>query len=333
MQACGAIARLTARPPGYRIVLKLLRCGASVIATSRFPHDTARRYAAEPDADDWQDRLHVYGLDLRDIRGIEEFVDFISTKCVQWLLLVPARACVSSALAWRVDYHRYKRLDVIVNNACQTVRRPAGYFKHLMGTERKPVAALPDAQRKMVERHHEFVAARDDMRRIEGASEGHKGSTVDVDDVDEAKVDGPAFGVGQPSGAGAGAGEAGAGAAAGAGASDDGEHASPALSTRTPTQAPVGMMPSSAAEASQVVMHPDDRDAANAALFPKGMTDVNEQQVDLRTHNSWLLKMHEVGLRAAMMTRHGRAHLWVCARCPRLSWRRCSPSTHLPRSS
>lgn len=32
---------------GYRIALKLLRCGATVIATSRFAADTARRYAAE----------------------------------------------------------------------------------------------------------------------------------------------------------------------------------------------------------------------------------------------------------------------------------------------
>ena len=40
-------------------------------------------------------------------------------------------------------------------------------------------------------------------------------------------------------------------------------------------------------------MLPEDR-TADETLFPEGQTDVNEQQVDLRTVNSWLLRMHEV---------------------------------------
>jgi len=67
---------------GFRICLKLLRSGASVIVTTRFPHDAARRYAAVADAEEWASRLHVYGLDLRDINGIEQFVAFVKAKYV-----------------------------------------------------------------------------------------------------------------------------------------------------------------------------------------------------------------------------------------------------------
>src|SRR5690606_27487557 len=37
------------------------------------------------------------------------------------------------------------RLDVLVNNACQTVRRPPGFSAHLLALEAQPLAALPPA--------------------------------------------------------------------------------------------------------------------------------------------------------------------------------------------
>jgi hypothetical protein len=58
---------------GYATALRLLRAGARVIVTSRFPRDAARRYVQEPDFSVWRDRLHIYGMDLRQItadRGI-----------------------------------------------------------------------------------------------------------------------------------------------------------------------------------------------------------------------------------------------------------------------
>ena len=79
-----------------QIVLKLLRAGSTVIATSRFPRDAARRFAALPDAQIWLDRLHIYPLDLKDLRALEAFCDHL-------LQTLP-------------------RLDIIINNACQTVR-------------------------------------------------------------------------------------------------------------------------------------------------------------------------------------------------------------------
>src|SRR5205814_1676680 len=58
---------------GYQVGLKLLRAGAAVVATSRFPQDALRRYLAEPDSDQWRDRLHLVPLDLRCLPAIEEF--------------------------------------------------------------------------------------------------------------------------------------------------------------------------------------------------------------------------------------------------------------------
>ena len=90
---------------GYHAALKLLRCGSQVIVTTRFPRDAASRYAREPDFGDWQERLEIFGLDLRHTPSVEAF-------CRD---LLQARS----------------RLDFIVNNACQTVRRPPAFYAHM----------------------------------------------------------------------------------------------------------------------------------------------------------------------------------------------------------
>jgi len=94
---------------GFEIALKLLRAGATVVATTRFPADAAKRYAAEADFEAWRERLHVHALDLRDVVALESFCDYL-------------RATLP-------------RLDVVVNNACQTIRRPASYYAHLLAFE------------------------------------------------------------------------------------------------------------------------------------------------------------------------------------------------------
>ena len=85
---------------GYQAGIKLLRAGAELVVTTRFPRDAAARYAEERDFEDWGDRLEIFGLDLRHTPSVEAF-------CTH---LAETRG----------------RLDFIVNNACQTVRRPAG---------------------------------------------------------------------------------------------------------------------------------------------------------------------------------------------------------------
>jgi NAD(P)-dependent dehydrogenase (short-subunit alcohol dehydrogenase family) len=66
---------------GFHVVLKLLRCGATVLATSRFPADTAARYAAQPDASSWIGRLRIYGLDMRDLSSLELFCRHLIGTC------------------------------------------------------------------------------------------------------------------------------------------------------------------------------------------------------------------------------------------------------------
>lgn len=94
---------------GYHVSLMCLRAGAQVIATTRFPHDSVQRYAKEKDFHQWKDRLHIYGLDLRHAPSVEIFAGY-------------------------VDKH-YSHLDLLINNAAQTVRRPPGFYRHLMEGE------------------------------------------------------------------------------------------------------------------------------------------------------------------------------------------------------
>ena len=109
---------------GYQAGIKLLRAGAHLIVTTRFPRDSAQRYAAEPDFKDWGHRLEIFGLDLRHTPSVEAFC--------------------SHLLATR------DRLDFIISNACQTVRRPPDFYEHMMAAESGPVQSLPEAARKLL---------------------------------------------------------------------------------------------------------------------------------------------------------------------------------------
>eukprot|EP01052_Picozoa_sp_SAG31_P049482 SAG31_NODE_10860_length_1089_cov_1.649495_1_plen_129_part_10 len=91
---------------GYRCTVKLLRCGAAVIGTTRFPVDAATRFAAEPDFHIWGKRLQVYGLDFRDLPNLERFCEHVQA--------------------------RYQRLDIIINNACFNIRPTPEIYTHLM---------------------------------------------------------------------------------------------------------------------------------------------------------------------------------------------------------
>ncbi|HEY0560309.1 MAG TPA: SDR family NAD(P)-dependent oxidoreductase, partial [Frankiaceae bacterium] len=98
---------------GMYIALRLLRDGADTTITTRFPRDAVRRFTAMPDSADWLHRLHVVGIDLRD----------------------PAQVL---ALADRMA--EGGPLDILINNAAQTVRRSPGSYSHLVDGE---TAALP----------------------------------------------------------------------------------------------------------------------------------------------------------------------------------------------
>jgi NAD(P)-dependent dehydrogenase (short-subunit alcohol dehydrogenase family) len=99
---------------GMYIALRLLRDGAHTTITTRFPRDAVRRFTAMPDSADWIHRLRVVGIDLRD----------------------PAQVI---ALAESVA--EAGPLDILINNATQTVRRSPGAYQPLVDAE---LAPLPD---------------------------------------------------------------------------------------------------------------------------------------------------------------------------------------------
>jgi NAD(P)-dependent dehydrogenase (short-subunit alcohol dehydrogenase family) len=103
---------------GYHATLMMLRAGARVIATTRFPVDAAIRFSSESDFSEWSNRLQIYGLDLRHTPSVDFFCSYIERN--------------------------NDRLDILINNAAQTVRRPPGFYTHLMSNETQPFQKLSD---------------------------------------------------------------------------------------------------------------------------------------------------------------------------------------------
>ncbi|MFF9909602.1 SDR family NAD(P)-dependent oxidoreductase [Streptomyces sp. NPDC013457] len=101
---------------GFQLALMMLRDGVELLVTSRFPHDTLRRFEAAPGSAAWLDRLTVVAVDLRDPRQVLGLCERL-----------------------RADG---ETLDILVNNAAQTVRRPPESYALLAAGER---AALPRA--------------------------------------------------------------------------------------------------------------------------------------------------------------------------------------------
>ncbi|KRC62959.1 short-chain dehydrogenase [Agromyces sp. Root81] len=99
---------------GMYIALRLLRDGAHTTITTRFPRDAARRFAAMPDASDWLHRLKIVGIDLRDPAQVIALADDVAAQ---------------------------GPLDILINNAAQTVRRSPGSYSPLVEAESSP---LPD---------------------------------------------------------------------------------------------------------------------------------------------------------------------------------------------
>jgi NAD(P)-dependent dehydrogenase (short-subunit alcohol dehydrogenase family) len=112
---------------GYHITLMCLRAGATVVATTRFPVDSALRFSQEEDFSKWGHRLKIHGLDLRHIPSVEIFCNYIE--------------------------QHYNRLDILINNAAQTVRRPAGFYHHLMANETMNLELLPKSAKELLKDH------------------------------------------------------------------------------------------------------------------------------------------------------------------------------------
>ncbi|KAI9335457.1 hypothetical protein BDR26DRAFT_936418 [Obelidium mucronatum] len=254
---------------GYAIALKLLRMDAAkVIVTTRFPHDAAKRFAAEPDSDTFKNRITIYGLDFRDIRMMHHFCAHIRAK--------------------------ETRLDVIINNAAQTVRKPPGFYEHLMSGEAVGMIGADVLEKvevvdvfrvgdKYLFGSPDVAAA--EAKRLIGDSKSMGKLKVVVDE------------------------------------SSSSEHhmelATDAVLMATPAQNATtlgndfipsdpgsassiaikeGVVVNEAAQMSQIPMMASDvtSSAQSTELFPKGLYDRDDQQVDLRTQNSWNLEMGQI---------------------------------------
>lgn len=101
---------------GYAMALSLLRCGATVLGTTRFIHEAVARFQQEVDYEVWKDRLHLFSLDLRDMWVVTQFCAFVRQK--------------------------YHKLFAIINNAAQTIARTPQYTEHLRHIELHPPTAL-----------------------------------------------------------------------------------------------------------------------------------------------------------------------------------------------
>ncbi|MFC6420583.1 SDR family NAD(P)-dependent oxidoreductase [Ornithinimicrobium tianjinense] len=99
---------------GLHIALRLLRDGADLTITTRFPRDAARRFTELADSPEWLDRLTIVGIDLRDPTQVVALADEVAAG---------------------------GPLDILVNNACQTVRRSPGAYAHLVEGEQHPLDA------------------------------------------------------------------------------------------------------------------------------------------------------------------------------------------------
>jgi NAD(P)-dependent dehydrogenase (short-subunit alcohol dehydrogenase family) len=97
---------------GMHIALRLLRDGAHTTITTRFPNDAVRRFAAMHDAEEWLHRLHVVGIDLRDPAQVVALAESVAAE---------------------------GPLDILINNAAQTVRRSPGAYAPLADAESVPI--------------------------------------------------------------------------------------------------------------------------------------------------------------------------------------------------
>jgi len=109
---------------GFHVALLMLRSGADVIVTTRFPVDATVRFSAEKDFSQWSKRLQIYGLDLRHTPSVELFAAHLEKKIA--------------------------RLDVLINNAAQTVRRPPAFYTHLIEGEKSDFQKLNQEQKKLL---------------------------------------------------------------------------------------------------------------------------------------------------------------------------------------
>jgi NAD(P)-dependent dehydrogenase (short-subunit alcohol dehydrogenase family) len=107
---------------GYYIGIKLLSYGCKVLTTSRFPKDTLLKYQQHPDYEKWKNNLIIYPIDFRLFESVIKFVNFVKEN--------------------------FPHLDILINNAAQTIRKTSSYYKYLLPMETKVLN--PEEEKKII---------------------------------------------------------------------------------------------------------------------------------------------------------------------------------------
>ena len=102
---------------GYAVCLRLLRAGANVIAVTRYPKTALENYSRETDFSLFRDRLYIIGFDLLRVDLISELIDDI--------------ADISGG-----------KIDILINNAAQTVKKSNEYYSRLQSHENQQINPL-----------------------------------------------------------------------------------------------------------------------------------------------------------------------------------------------
>ena len=246
---------------GFQVVLKLLRAGCEVVATTRFPNCAVGAYRKENDFDEWKDRLHIYGLDLRDVTGLEAFTRYLKLK------------------------YGERGVDVLINNACQTVRRPGGYYVPLVEREEKLWKDSDNDHKAILGGCLEFerIRRRLIMEHADGTRENDDGDAklLPSGNVDLLRLDQRSESNGKQNNIRNG---------------PDSEglitkSTQSSFTCRNISFEATGI--SHSAAMSQLAIVPEDV-GIDEEVMPSGLSDINGQQLDLRKTNSWLLKMDQV---------------------------------------
>ncbi|WP_354643605.1 SDR family NAD(P)-dependent oxidoreductase [Kitasatospora camelliae] len=137
---------------GMYIALLLLRDGAHTTITTRFPNDAIRRFKAMPDSDEWIHRLKIVGIDLRDPAQVVALADEVAAD---------------------------GPLDILINNAAQTVRRTPGAYRELIAAESAPLPAGELPPSTVIGR---FGSGSIDLRALPGQTTGEH-ERISAEDV------------------------------------------------------------------------------------------------------------------------------------------------------
>ena len=125
---------------GYYIATKLLSYGAKVLITSRFPKDTLLKYQKDPEYEKWKNNLIIYPIDFRIFESTIKFVQFINDN--------------------------FPHVDILINNAAQTIRRTASYYKYLLPVETKALSKEDD--KKIIK--NDFINLQKQLKEDESIS-------------------------------------------------------------------------------------------------------------------------------------------------------------------